>query len=237
MRLGVVTARGGSKRIPRKNVREFCGRPIIAYSISAALEAGCFDEVMVSTDDRGIAEVGRSCGAVVPFMRSAETATDQATTAEVLLEVLRAYEQLGRKVDVACVMYPTAPFLTAASLVQSLEILEQDAELESVIPITPFTFPIQRALRLTNGLVSMCQPEHALTRSQDLEPTFHDAGQFYWVRVPAFLAAPRLVGVRTAGVVLPPWQVQDIDNEEDWVMAELKFRALQAGMPGAGRGT
>jgi len=227
MILAIITARGGSKRIPRKNIRDFCGKPIMAYSIRAAIEADCFDEVMVSTDDNEIAEVARKWGASVPFMRSARTATDHATTAEVLLEVLHAYQQRSLNIDLACCLYPTAPFVTPANLQAALSLLLKHQEIKGVIPVTRFSYPIQRALRMQDGMIALFQPEHLLTRSQDLEPAYHDAGQFYWFRVAAFLQTQNLMGPGTAGMVLPEWQVQDIDNDDDWILAEMKYSLIQ----------
>jgi N-acylneuraminate cytidylyltransferase len=227
MNVAIITARGGSKRIPRKNIREFCGMPIIAYSIQAAGEAGCFDEVMVSTDDTEIADVARRFGAVVPFMRSAATSTDHATTAEVIVEVLRAYEERGRAFALACCIYPTAPFVSAEALNRGRTLLEADSELATVLPVTRFSFPVQRGVWVRGGRLVPIQPEHMLTRSQDLEPAYHDAGQFYWVRVEDFLRERALVTPRTAAVLLPESQVQDIDTEEDWSLAEMKFRLMR----------
>jgi len=227
MRLGIITARGGSKRIPRKNIRLFCGRPIIAYSIQAALECGCFDEVMVSTDDDDIARVGCAYGAKVPFLRSTETSNDHATTAAALLEVFERYRNLGREVDLACCIYPTAPFVTADRICCGLQMLESNADLISVIAVAQFAAPIQRALRLSDARVSLFQPEHLLSRSQDLEPAYHDAGQFYWLRVSDFMREPNLIGPRTGAQIVPAWEVQDIDNEEDWILAEAKYRIFQ----------
>ena len=224
MNVAIITARGGSKRIPRKNIREFCGMPIIAYSIQAAREAGCFDEVMVSTDDGEIADVARGFGAAVPFMRSAATSTDHATTAEVMLEVLHAYAGRGRAFQLACCIYPTAPFVSAEALNRGRTLLEANGELATVIPVTRFSFPVQRGVWVREGRLVPIQPEHMLTRSQDLEPAYHDAGQFYWVRVEDFLHERALVTSRTAAVLLPESQVQDIDTEEDWALAEMKFR-------------
>jgi N-acylneuraminate cytidylyltransferase len=230
MKLAIITARGGSKRIPRKNIRDFCGKPIIAYPIRAALDAKCFDEVIVSTDDREIADVARTWGASVPFMRSARTATDHATTAEVLMEVLEEYHRRGVDPDLACAIYPTAPFVTPTRLSAALDLLLRNEDIDGVIPVVRFSYPIQRALRMKDGLVSMIQPNHLLTRSQDLEPAYHDVGQFYWFRVAAFKKGPTLMGPRTAGMVLPERVVQDIDDEEDWLLAEMKYRLLQEGV-------
>ena len=165
MKLAIITARGGSKRIPRKNVRPFCGRPIIAYPIAAALESDCFDEVMVSTDDEEIADVARRHRALVPFYRSAAASNDHAPTAAVIVEVLQEYAKRGKPVDVACCLYPTAPFITAEALRSGLRLLESDARFTGVIPVTRFSYPIQRALRVTNRCVEMFQPEHLSSRS------------------------------------------------------------------------
>lgn len=227
MKVAIITARGGSKRIPRKNIRAFCGKPIIAYSIQTALEAGCFDEVMVSTDDDEITDVARQWGATVPFRRSAQTATDQATTAEVLLEVLEKYGSLNKDVSLACCIYPTAPFITAENLNAARDLLLKNPGTHGVIPVVRFSYPIQRALRVREGTISLFQPEHLLTRSQDLEPGYHDAGQFYWVRAEAFRNSRSLMAAGTAALVLPEWQVQDIDNEDDWILAEMKYRMIE----------
>jgi N-acylneuraminate cytidylyltransferase len=225
MRIAVITARGGSKRIPRKNIRLFCGRPIIAYSIRAAQESGCFDEVMVSTDDAEIAEVASSLGASVPFIRSLDTSNDHATTAAVLIEVLGKYRERDRVFEEACCIYPTAPFVTGASIAKAGALLRR-GDAPGVIPVVRFSYPIQRALRIRDGAISMLQPEHALTRSQDLEPAYHDAGQFYWVRVEHFLRTGSLMGPGTLAHEMPEWEVQDIDTESDWKLAEIKFRVL-----------
>jgi N-acylneuraminate cytidylyltransferase len=229
MRLAIITARGGSKRIPRKNIRDFCGRPIIAYSIDAALRADCFDDVMVSTDDDEIAEIAQRLGASIPFMRSARTADDHTTTAEVLLEVLSEYRERGVEPGVACCIYPTAPFVTPKQLTDALDLLLTRPDTQSVMTIARFSFPIQRALCLdAAGLVSFMDPAHATTRSQDLEAAYHDAGQFYWFRVPEFVATGSLVGPSTVGFVMPEEQVQDIDDEDDWAVAEVKYQVLRA---------
>jgi len=225
MKLAVITARGGSKRIPRKNIREFCGKPIIAYSIQAALDSTCFDEVMVSTDDNEIAEIARKYGAKVPFIRSAETANDFATTADVLCEVISEYQRRKINPEYLCCLYPTAPLTTADNLISAFDQLHKN-QLDVVFPLVKFSFPIQRALRFHDNQVSFFNPEHALTRSQDLEPAYHDAGQFYWTRVNTFMESKSLVSEKTGGIVLPEWQVQDIDNMDDWVLAEMKYRLI-----------
>ncbi len=225
-RLAIITARGGSKRIPGKNIRPFCGRPILAYSIDAAKDAGCFDEVMVSTDNEEIAEVARRLGAAVPFMRSPDTSDDHATTASVILEVLQRYLQQGHSLEYACGLYPTAPLIDGVILLHAFHVLEADPDLAAVVPLARFSYPIQRALRLQDGRISLFQPDRVLARSQDLEPAYHDAGQFYWVRVNSFIHEPQLLGPRTGAVVLPAMRVQDIDTEEDWSVAEAKYHTV-----------
>ena len=229
MNVAIITARGGSKRIPRKNLREFCGRPILYYAIDAAVAAGCFDQVMVSTDDAEIAAAARAGGAAVPFLRSAGTASDTATTADVVAEVLQQYRVRGSTFECACCVYPTAPFVTADNLRAGLALLQSDASIAGVLPVVRYSYPIQRALRVTAGQrVAWREPQHRLVRSQDLEPAYHDAGQFYWLRVQAFERRPAVITDGMAAVVLPEWQVQDIDTEDDWIMAELKYRYLQS---------
>ncbi|WP_420147092.1 pseudaminic acid cytidylyltransferase [Spirosoma sp.] len=221
--VAIITARGGSKRIPRKNIRLFLGKPIIAYGIEAALQSGLFADVMVSTDDAEIANVARQYGASVPFLRSAKAADDFATTADVLTEVLRQYEQQHHVFEYACCLYPTAPFVTPDLLKEAFATLS-DREFDTVYPVQRFGFPIQRAVFLRDATVQWVQPEHALTRSQDLEPAYHDAGQFYFVNVAAFQKSHRLITDNSGGIVISEMAAHDIDNEEDWQVAELKFR-------------
>ena len=224
--LAIITARGGSKRIPRKNIRPFLGKPILLYSIEAALQSGVFSQVMVSTDDEEIAAVARSGGALVPFLRSSQTSDDYATTVDVLLEVLRGYEGQGQTPETACCLYPTAPFITAPRLRAAYERLQQSGA-PSVIPVTRFSFPIWRSFRQDGqGRLSYIWPENAPKRSQDLEPAFHDVGQFYFFRVPEFMATSRLVTEDTLALEVSELEVQDIDNEVDWQIAELKYRLL-----------
>ncbi len=230
-RIAVITARGGSKRIPHKNIRPFCGRPILAYSIEAALGSGLFEEVMVSTDDDKIAGAAEAAGARVPFLRSSETAGDFATTADVLLEVLKEYEKLGQHFDVLCCLYPTAPFVTPKKLQQALALLmERDAD--SVVPVVRYSFPPQRAFVIRDGLTVMKYPEHARSRSQDLEPYFHDCGQFYMLRTERFLQSGQIFTEHTVSLEMPETQVQDIDNETDWELAELKYQMMKRGVDG-----
>lgn len=232
MRLAVIPARGGSKRIPRKNIKPFCGKPIIAWSIEAALQSDCFDRVVVSTDDDEIAAVARTHGAEVPFTRPAALADDHAGTLAVMRHAVEACA-LDRDHGRACCIYATAPFLRTEDLQRGLQILEQSGA-DYAFSVTSYAFPIQRALRLTpHGRVEMFNPAYFATRSQDLEEAWHDAGQFYWARAGAWLAEAPLFGPGAAPVLLPRHRVQDIDTMEDWLRAEWLFRAMQAerGLP------
>ena len=221
----IITARGGSKRIPRKNIREFCGKPIIAYSIEAALESSLFDEVMVSTDDEEIADIATEYGAVVPFFRSAETSDDYATTADVVREVLNRYELEGKTFDVMCCLYPTAPFVTAEELVEAWRLIEDGAP--SVVPVTSFDFPPQRGFTLSeNGELCFAYPEYALTRSQDLSVMVHDCGRFYMAKTKPYLANNSAVFKGCRALFIDPVLVQDIDTLQDWALAECKYRFL-----------
>lgn len=226
--IAIITARGGSKRIPRKNIREFCGKPILAYSIQAARECGLFDRVMVSTDDEEIAETARRYGAEVPFRRSEEAAGDFATTSSVLLEVLGEYEKRGECFDTLCCVYPTAPFVTAERLRQAVSLLEESGA-DSVLPVVRFSFPPQRCVVMQEGRLQFKWPEYAQTRSQDLEPFYHDAGQFYCLRVKSFLEQRALVMDHTVPLILPEMEIQDIDTEEDWELAQVKYRMRHGG--------
>ncbi len=223
--VAIITARGGSKRIPHKNIKEFCGLPIICYSIRAALEAGVFEEVMVSTDHEQIAEIARGAGAKVPFMRSADTANDYASTDDVIKEVLLAYRREGREFDCFCCIYPTAPFVTAKKLQQAMAMLE---EADSVMPVVPFSYPPQRGVVIEQGLIKRKYPEYLCTRSQDLEPMYHDCGQFYACRTEAFLEQGTTDVENLIPLILPETQVQDIDTLEDWEMAEMKYKRMLA---------
>lgn len=229
MRLAVIPARGGSKRIPRKNIRPFCGRPIIAWSIEAARASGCFDRVVVSTDDEEIVAVARAEGAEVPFMRPAELADDHTGTIAVVRHALEWQTVEGPAPEALCCIYATAPFVTADDLRHGLGIL-LDGAADFVLPVARFGFPIQRALRLdAASRVSMVDPTKFATRSQDLEPAYHDAGQFYWGQARAWREADTVFGAASAAVLLPASRVQDIDTEEDWERAEWLFRALRPG--------
>lgn len=224
--LAVITARGGSKRIPRKNVKPFLGKPILLYSIQAALDSGVFDEVMVSTEDEEIAELAREAGAKVPFFRSSDTANDYATTADVLLEVLAQYSARGEEFDYLCCVYPTAPFVSAKRLREAMEKL-QTQEADALLPVVRFGFPPQRSVVLgEDGFLQFKWQEYMLARSQDLEPFYHDAGQFYCIRTSSFMKQKKMVMEKTLPFVLPESEVQDIDTEEDWKIAEAKYRAM-----------
>lgn len=224
--LAIITARGGSKRIPRKNIKEFLGKPIIVYSIEAALSAGCFDEVMVSTDDDEIARIAIEAGAKVPFMRSEKTANDYATSADVIEEVLNTYKEQGQEFDNAVVLYPTAPFVTGPKLYNAMKLLEEKAA-DSVIPMVGFSFPPQRGFVERDGKIQFAHPEYAKTRSQDLEPLYHDAGQFCCFSTKLFLEKRTLITDKTYGIVYPESEVQDIDTMEDWKIAELKYSLMK----------
>jgi N-acylneuraminate cytidylyltransferase len=223
--VAIITARGGSKRIPRKNVRSFLGRPILAYSVEAALASGLFDEVMVSSDDQEILELARALGASTPFTRSPDNSNDTATTADVLLEVLEEYRRRGDEFEHLCCIYPTAPFVSAEKLRQAHELLRGSGA-DAVIPVVPFSFPIWRSFKLDGGRLAFNWPENALRRSQDLPPAYHDCGQFYFLRTEPFLAHKRLVMDRTVPIIVSEREAQDIDTEEDWKIAEIKYSLL-----------
>lgn len=224
-RVAIITARGGSKRIPRKNVKEFLGKPILLYSIEAALESGMFDEVMVSTEDAEIAQLAEKAGAKVPFFRSENTAGDYATTTDVIEEVLAAYKERGMEFEYACCIYPTAPFVTADCLCEAMTTLESSGA-DSLIPVVRFSFPPQRAVIINDGKMQFKWPENMFARSQDLEPFYHDCGQFYCIKTESFLREKKLFMSDTLAYERPESEVQDIDTMEDWKLAELKYRML-----------
>ncbi len=224
--LAVITARGGSKRIPRKNIKPFCGKPIISYSVEAAQSSGIFDEVMVSTEDGEIARIAKKLGAKVPFLRSEENAGDMAMTHEVVLEVLEQYAKQGIRFDTVCCIYPTAPFLTGGKLRESMELLE-GTKADGVIPIVRYAFPPQRCFVVEHGMVQFKWEENRLKRSQDLEPYYHDSGQFYLLRVQPFLKEKNMLLKHMVPMFLDEMEVQDIDTQKDWDIAEFKYRMLQ----------
>jgi len=225
-RVAVIPARGGSKRIPHKNIRMFAGKPIIAHSIEVARASGLFDRVIVSTDSPQIAGVARQWGAEVPFMRPAELSDDHTQTDAVFLHALEWLAHAGAEYEYACLIYPTAPFLTKESLSRGLEAL-RDSDATSAFSVAMFPFPIQRALRIgDDGYLDMFYPEHRLTRSQDLPDAYHDAGQFYWVRVARY-EVERSCYAHALPIVLPRKSVQDIDTIQDWEYAEAMWRATK----------
>lgn len=223
--LAIITARGGSKRIPRKNIKEFNGKPIIAYSIEAALSSGAFDEVMVSTDDEEIAEISRKYGAKVPFLRSEKTSNDFATTADVMEEVINEYKNRGEDYEFTACIYPTAPFVTGEKLKNAVDILKK-SDSDALIPVVRFSYPPQRAMEITDGKLVFRQPEYLSKRSQDLTPHYHDAGQFYVVRTESFLKNHAIMVGDILPLELSELEVQDIDNEVDWKLAELKYQLM-----------
>ena len=224
--IAIITARGGSKRIPKKNIKKFCGRPMISYSIEAGLQSGMFDEVMVSTDNEEIAEIARSYGANVPFMRSEKTASDYATTRDVLMEVLHEYEKQGRVFDDMTCIYPTAPFVTAQRLRDAVALFKETKS-SLLIPVVQFSYPPQRAYVINDGKLQFKWEEFRYARSQDLEPFYHEAGQFYCYNIADYLAADGVIKENIIPFILPESEVQDIDTKEDWKMAELKFSMMK----------
>lgn len=223
--IAIITARGGSKRIPKKNIKDFLGKPIIAYSIEAALASGIFDEVMVSTDSGEIAEIARKYGASVPFMRSDATSNDYADTSDVLFEVLDRYSDMGKKYSEFCCIYPTAPFITPNKLRESYKLLA-DKNVYNVVPMVPFSFPPQRGMYKKKGYAEPTDIELIEKRSQDLQIIYHDAGQFYWCKTEHFLMDGNMLYNNTAIYEVPETEVQDIDNEVDWKLAEIKYKFL-----------
>lgn len=224
-KIAIITARGGSKRIPRKNIKKFCGKPILAYSVEAALQSGLFDTVMVSTDDKEIAQAARQYGAEVPFYRSEKTSGDYATTNDVLLEVLAEYEKRGLEYELACCIYPTAPFVTAKKLKDAVSQL-LDSNADTLIPVVAFSYPPQRAMIMKEGRLVFEYPQYLDSRSQDLEPHYHDAGQFYVFRTAPFRRNRKLMVGNILPMVVSEMEVQDIDNQTDWRIAEIKYHCM-----------
>jgi len=226
MNIAIIPARGGSKRIPRKNVRPFCGRPMIAWPIEAACGSELFDHVIVSTDDTEIAETAREVGAEVPFMRPAELADDNTGTIPVMAHATSWAQEQGWPVESVCCIYPTAPMISLDDLAEGLRLLGQGSH-DFVFSATDYAAPIFRAfIQPEGGGVEMVFPEHFRSRSQDLPRALHDAAQFYWGRPEAWLTAKTLFGPRATALLIPRWRVQDIDTPEDWHRAEALFRAL-----------
>lgn len=226
--VAIIPARGGSKRIPRKNLKPFDGVPMIARSIKTALDSGLFAQVVVSTDDEDIAELARACGAQVPFMRPAALADDFTGTAAVIAHALQALPK--QDFDFACCIYATAPLLQIRFLQQGLALLEQHPDKSFAFSVCDFAFPVQRALTLDDyGALTALYPQFSQTRSQDLPPAYQDAGQFYWGRRSAWLQGEVLYSTQSLPVILPRYLVQDIDTPEDWKRAEYLYAALKAG--------
>jgi len=226
MKLAIIPARGGSKRIPRKNIKPFAGKPMIAWPIEAALASGCFDRVIVSTDDAEIADVARAHGAEVPFMRPPELSDDHTGTIPVVAHAVGWMAQQVGTVDFACCLYATAPFIQAQDLRQGLDVLQRSGA-QYAFTVTNFAAPIQRSFRITGQhRIEMFNPAQFNTRSQDLEEAYHDAGQFYWGRAQAWLAETPLYSEFATPLVLPRYRVQDVDTQDDWKRAELMFEIL-----------
>ena len=227
MNICVIPARGGSKRIPRKNIKLFGGRPMIEWSIDAATKSELFDQIIVSTDDSEIAEIALACGADVPFERPSELSDDYTNTSAVIAHAIEWYQQQGLKPRLACCIYATAPFVSPIDLKRGLDIISAENS-DFAFSVTSFAFPIQRAISLTKeGRVKMFQPECFETRSQDLEEAYHDAGQFYWGKADAWLSGKPIFSLDSSPVILPRHRVQDVDTIEDWLRAEWMFNAMQ----------
>lgn len=223
-RIAIIPARGGSKRIPRKNIKDFLGKPIIAYSIEAAIKSHIYDEIMVSTDDMEIAEVAKKYGANVPFLRSAQASNDFATTADVLLEVLDNYSKHGQEFDIVSCIYCTAPFVTSERLIEASELMKDGVD--SVTPVVSFSYPVLRSVRINNGQMRLAYPEYQNSRSQDLETYYHDAGQFYFMTSESLKKNKFLWGTNAVPLILSELEVQDLDTLTDWKLAEMKYELL-----------
>ena len=226
--IAIITARGGSKRIPKKNIKAFLGKPIIAYSVEAAIKSGVFDEVMVSTDSEEIADIAKSYGASVPFLRSEKTSNDYATTADVIEEVILKYEEQGRKFDYFACIYPTAPFITSDKLSEAMKSIK-NAGADALISVVKYSFPPQRAFVIKDNKLQYQFPQFERSRSQDLDPIYHDCGQFYICSAGTFLEKHSLILPNTIPYIIPEEEVQDIDTNSDWLIAEAKFKALHEG--------
>lgn len=224
--LAIIPARGGSKRIPHKNIKLFLGRPIIAYSIETALGTGLFEEVMVSTDDTEIAEIARQEGASVPFLRSTENANDYATLADVLVEVVNVYKERGNEFDLICCLLPTAPLISSEDVRSAYDQLVMST-FDSICPVVVFSYPILRSLSIDEkGNLNMNWPEYRFSRSQDLRPAYHDSGTFYWIKASSLLKDKKLLSENGTAIVLDEFRVQDIDTDTDWALAEMKYKLL-----------
>lgn len=226
MNLCVIPARGGSKRIPRKNIKDFLGKPVIAYAIQAAFDSRLFDEIMVSTDDEEIAEVARKYGATIPFFRSSETSNDFAGTAEVLTEVINNYKKINKFFSKICCIYPVSPLIRAASLKEAYDLLEQN-QLDNSFPVCQFSNSIWRALNVDDEKkVTMIWPENKNKRTQDLTTSYYDAGQFYWLDTDKFMETGEFFTDATGSIILDELHSQDIDTLMDWKLAEIKYKMI-----------
>ena len=224
--IAIITARGGSKRIPHKNIKDFLGQPIIKYAIDAALESKIFDTIMVSTDDEEIAGVAKQCGADVPFMRSEETSNDVATTSDALLEVIYQYKKENHEFENLCCIYPCVPLLKGSTLVKAYSVFTEN-DVDALMPVVQYSYPIQRSLRLNGDeLLEYLHPEYISSRTQDLEPAYHDVGMFYIIKTEVLLKEKSLVPPKTMAFVMDELEIQDIDTPDDWAMAELKYKLI-----------
>jgi N-acylneuraminate cytidylyltransferase len=223
--IAIIPARGGSKRIPKKNIKDFLGKPIIAYSIEAALNSDLFDEVMVSTDDKEIANIATHYGAKVPFYRNKETANDYAGISDVILEVIEQYNTKNIFFENVCCILATAPFITKDDLIKSFAKLENDG-FDAVFPVVRYGFPIQRAMQFEGDKIKMIWPGNMLKRSQDLTPSYHDAGLFYWIKTDVLLKTKKIWTDNTTAIEIDEQKAHDIDTVDDWRMAELKYKLL-----------
>jgi len=224
-KLAIIPARGGSKRIPLKNIKSFLGKPIINYSIETAIKSNLFDEVMVSTDNPEIIEIAKNAGATVPFLRSPETSNDFTHVAEVISEVLLNYKSIGKEFEYFCCIYATVPFITIHRLKECYDLMI-NKNFDSVFPVNRFSYPIQRALKIEDEKVSMILPENFNKRSQDLMPAYHDSGQYYWMKTSEFYKQRKLFSSNSGSIILPETEAQDIDDEEDWKIAEIKYKII-----------
>ncbi len=231
MNLCIITARGGSKRIHKKNIKEFCGKPIIAYSIEAARNSNIFDDIIVSTDDNEIMSVSKSLGANVPFVRSEKNSNDYATIDEVLNEVISEYERMtSTPVDIICCIYPTAPFLTGNKLKEAYRLMVEK-QANAIVSVVKYSYPPQRSLVLEGEFLKFKFPRYYKTRSQDLESVYHDCGQFYFYKKQAFIEGDGQIIDKTLPFEIDETEVQDIDNESDWLIAEMKYKFVNNIIP------
>ncbi len=227
MKLCIIPARGGSKRILRKNIKDFLGKPIIAYSIEAAIRSNLFDKIIVSTDDLEIAEVAQQYGAEIPFTRPANLADDYATTIDVINHTISYYHKIGTALDIVCCIYATAPFTTSSDLIQAHNLMNSEKNIDYVFSATEFSFPIWRGFTINrSGFADMVWPENFAKRSQDFEKVYHDAGMFYFGKPEAFLTNQPIFGNSSKPMLLPHYRIQDIDTLDDWQRAEVMYRVI-----------